>query len=735
MALRKSLLRIAVFSVCASVMMTMLSACGGSGTSSTPPSGKDITGTATVPNSAGKNLVVSTAYGSGAVSSGGFSAKVPGSSLSLLTILDSDAGKVVMMGMAEPSTSTVAVDPANCAATLVFLGLGGSGLKGMERSSLWTSIKGHTTTAALATAITTAMGSDLYALDGGNASIKSALDAALAAQAGSLPPSASESPSPKDESVTTFQIKSSERNGAKSGEVESRSPEGYGVDNTLGQLEGLTFTYNVGYRDKSDVDHATVPAKFGNGTSFQPASLSATVPLQASTAYTGEYYDVFVFQPIFGESSPSVFSLPDYSGEVAAWKAGLAPMLARGLMKVTAAQMYDALGAPTPDLSSASALDQAVTSFTAINSESANIFVDSREAVNLPGLVARCAGVPANSEADAFSTLAAIAPLIQAEAPDLAQVLASKSLTSAQIQGFRGAMKIMSLMGSWDFSARTGAFAKLFGTGKTGCRSNGFFGRDFFDVQPNDKEFEVNTTFVMNAKLDTTIFNKPGEYTWSLEVGSGAITNAVLNDGNGKVGQEIKTTSSQCYLVTGGNSVGIAIVHVTYTTTDDSGNPVTLKETRRYTPIGDTDFSFLEAQPGTNGPNFTDICSGTWISKPAPRGDGTWGPYRLELWSNVATATSYFTAGSNYTYWDLPAYTGPVQPKTKSWEIVGQTVRGTSSGTTSMSFGVYDYGDKILVVNSRSSYRNDDLAGKDVVTQIVLLYESHVTSRFKLTAK
>ena len=732
MSVRKTFFNLISTVLAASALAFVLVACGGSGTTSSPSTAKEVAGTASVPNSADKNLVASTAFGTEALTAANFSARVPDASLSLISISDSDAAKVVLMGMVEPTSNTVTLDPANCATTLVFLGLGGSDLTADERVALWASVKAHSTTSDLATAIGTAMATDLYALENGNADIKTALNSALTAQVGSLPAQKEDGPTPKDESqAPQFSIVEAKDNGSHHGTVEGRQTDGFVIDNVLSPLEGTCFVYKTGYMAKDLTVHESGLTKVGAANPFAAGASSPVIPLTLDSAFAAEFYDIVVLQPVFDRPASEVFSLPAYAGEVAALRASLATMYRRGLMKVTAAQMFDAFGAPQVDMTKDS-LDQSVTAFSAINGESGATMVSADEGNGLGSLVSRCASVPANSEADAFSTLAALAPLLQAQAPDLAQTLATKSLTSEQIQAFRGTMKILSLMGSWEYSATAGRFAKSFTKGSAANRTRGSFGFSKIEVDPPSGDFEVHTTFLIKTKVNTQLFPNPITYEFSLSEEPGTITNAVMNDGQGKVGRTITTTSPNCYLVTGTDSVGIALLDVTVTTKDSEGNDVSFTEQRRYTPKGHAEFSVFTAEPSLQGPDWYDMCSGVRIPKANPV-NGVYAPVKLELFAEVTGDNIYWRHGRKDSEWNFPAFSGPVHPSSKSWNFVGQTDRTSSSGNSTMTFAAFDYGDHILVVNLSGAGKKDDDAYRQWLFSFCTSWGQAVQARYRLT--
>lgn len=710
-----------------------LTGCGGSGGNSGSGSSQtsNINGTTIVPNSTGKNLGISTAYGTAAVSGGTFKATVPKQSLNLLSVSDTDASRVVLFGMVEPSASSTTINTANCAATLVFMGLGGSELKGESRLTLWTSVKAHSTTAALATAIDTAMQTNLYALEDGDASIKTALSNALTAQVGSLPaPPASGLSRGRDIEEATFSLISGADNGSHRATISGRQSEGFVVDNVLSPLEGVCLVYNTGYMAMDHTTHETPPEQFGPELAFAAAATSSTVPLTVASTFLAEYYDIIVLQPVFDTDPSDVFSVPGYSGETAGWQAKLGMMYRRGLIKVTAAQMFDAFGAPQVDMTTP-ALTDAATAFTAINGDSAGVMTDAATGAGLSSLVSRCAAVPAGSETDAFSTLASLAPLLQTQAPDLAATLASKSLTSAQIQAFRGSMKILSVLGSWEYSATAGRFAQNYSTGKSALRSRGSFGGTRVNVLPASGPFNAGTSLLITTEVNTAAFPNPFTYEFSLSSEPGTITNAVMNDNQGHVGRSITTSSPTCYLVTGSDSVGIAEVTVVFKTTDSEGAEIEFEEVRRYTPNGHTEFSIMEATPSIYGPTYYDMCSGTRIPKSAPV-RGVYAPVKLKFWATIEGNSINFTNGQKYVEWNFPAYSGPTSPSTRTWELVGQTPRFLNSGTSSMAFAAYDYGDHILVVNHRGAGLIADLEYKATLTGIMRPFMEAVRSRYQL---
>ncbi len=695
----------------------LLIGCGGSSNNNAVPS-STVSGTIQIPNSSVPALTIASGTETTPNSGTGFQLKILSSTYALITANDPTSGKTVLFGMHDPNASSVTLNPENCARTLIFLSLGGSQFSAESRKALWDTIAASPQAATLKTVIETEIATNLFALEDGNANIKASLQAAVNA----LGSSSSGSPLSQQNPITrnpqdpppSFFISTSQTS-PRRGQVIALAP-GVAVDNLFSHAEGSFFAYNTGYADQEGNNHSTNPEQSGGETKFDAAGTSSTLPLTLDGDHSQDHYSIIVLQPIFDQAEPAIFANSDFSGELAKWRASLNPMLKRGFSAVTGASMLDAFGAPDSDFSSA-ALDETVTQLSSINSESGTIMSDVGEAQGLGSLVARMAGVAAHGDAEAFSALAAIAPLLRSNYPELAEKLATKSLTSAQIQGFRGAMRILSALGSWDYSSKAGRIAESLTTGQMAKEVKGSMGAVRIALTPGTSTFEAGKSLLLTAKPASTYTN-PFTYTWSLESGPGSITNAVLNDNMGHVGSTITTTSPNVYLVTGNDSVGLAVVTVEGESTYEDNSPLYATATERYTPQGHIEFAPLSFSDAVEGPGWYGIVSGTFVMKPAPV-NGVYAAGKLKITATV-NGLDHTLDGSFVKEWNVPAFSGPLTPITKDHRWLNSTNQhlhpSSSTGSSSMGIAVFDYGDRFLIFNFSGGGKNDDPAYLTYIT-------------------
>lgn len=606
-------------------------------------------------------------------------------------------------------------------------------MKPEDRRALWDRIAASTQATTFETVLTTEIGLDLYALENGNSNIQAALASAVTALSTSALTSqslAENSQTRTPEPPPSFLFKNSPAKDRKAQPI-SVSP-GLAIDNQFSKAEGSFFSYNTGYVDQEGVSHSTNPAQVGGENKFAPEAVSTPIPLTLDGDHTAENYSIIILQPIFDKPEPAIFNNSEYSGEVAKWRASLVPMLRRGYSSVASSAILDAFGAPGVDFSPA-ALDETITNYSEVSAEAAATINEVGNAQGLGTLVARMAGVAATGDTEAFNILAAVSPLLRSSYPELAEQLATKSLTSAQIQGFKGTMRILSALGSWNYSSRTGPIAETFTTGEIVEVVEGAMKAVLLTLDPDTSEFEAGKSLLLTAKPHPG-FTNPFTYTWELQPGPGAITNAVLNDNQGKVGTKITTTSPTVYLVTGNDSVGLAVVKVNGETTDDDGSPLFATTEATYTPQGHLEFSPIEFADYPGVSNYRGLSSGSWVIKPAPV-NGVYAAAQLKIVGQVHGFGNSLD-GKFEKHWNIPAFSGPISPSSKDpvyFQFTSQVIHPSLSiGPSTMGIGVIDYGDRLLIRNHSGAYDINDPEYKQTLTNLQWQWANSTSLRYSL---
>lgn len=685
--------------------------CGGSG-GGTPNSTAILRGVVGLPTSGSAlKLAVSSGASNVSVTAGQFEISLGLNNLRVVSLIDTATGKVVLLGLADGATGNLGLDAVNCARTLTFLSLGGSQFSPADRKTLWTTISASSDVSALATVLTTELTADIFVLENGNANVKTALATAVNALSGGVPMAptvAKDIPkvvSRDSDPPPTYQVGGQELDKPKRGEI---VPNGTGfiINNYYSRVEGRFFNYNVGYVDNKFVKHSTVTKAISGELEFSSNSASEQFNPPFDPANSEDLLATVVLQPIFDQAEPAFFSDSAYSAQVASWRASLAKMYRRGLGVVAAASMLDAFGAPEVDFNSETT-NQVVTGLTGVSSSAASVFSDSDAGKGLGALVARLAAVPAGSDADAFSTLAALSPYLKASYPELAQQLATRSLSSAQIQGFRGSMRILSLMGSWDYSSKSGRIANGYTTGNMATLGQGSIGIRGLSLTPNSSYFDTTKSLLLTVKPHPG-YTHPFTYTYSIDPAGYPVKDAVLNDNQGHVGREIVTTSPTCYLVTAPNLVGSVVVHVEAQTKGDDGLPRYLVAEAVYSPIGALNFSpiFLDFKDSRN--NTLSIgYSATWVRKPAPTNGVYAGgklvvDYRIDDVRNPGINEPL--TGTYHGEFNVPAYSGAIIPSSQVLfdsdprHIYANVIQSTGPF---IGLTVFDYGDQFLIINTK----------------------------------
>ncbi|QYK53588.1 MAG: hypothetical protein KF824_01550 [Fimbriimonadaceae bacterium] len=705
-------------------VLSVLVACGGSGSSAASGSEQTITGNIVVPGSPTLDLRISSGGSDSPVASNQFTISVVAGQFTTIAATDATTGKTILIGMRDPRNGSVSLDALNCARTLMFLTIGGSQLSQEDRLALWDAIVDSSEDETLADVISAEITTDPYALENGNTAIKTALDSAVAGLVAPIKLSTPPTNRGRAVEVPQFILTGEALPQNRRAQI-TPANDGVKFDNLFSKIEGSAFIYNVGYRDSDNATHNTTAEAVGGEIAFAPGTITEPVQLSIEGDHNAELFGVIALQPVFDAPEPAVFSNPDYAAVVPTWRASLSNMFRRGLVSVAGTTMLDAFGAPQVDLTKDS-LSASATQLASVSGAAA-VFIAADGGEGLSSLVSQLASIPAGDEEAAFATLAALAPLLQNSYPELAQRLANRNLTSAQIQGFRGTMRILSIMGSVQYSAQAGRIAADLQTGSRANFSRGVLAHIEFSITPpNNSEFTPNQSMLMTTNFSRDTIG-PITYKWEILEGPGSATEVYLNDNAGHFGVSFTTSSKTCYLLSTQSTVGIAVVKVTVMYTDSDNTPQTDELEVRYTPVGHLEFHPITFSDSQFGANYYTIVSGDWIMKPPPV-NGVYAAFQLNY---TATISGHPEAALNGTYtatWNIPAWSGPVTPTVR--DPRNQIPRASSGGTSLLGHAVHDYGDRLLIINHMGGGMNGDVGYQQFITAKIMEYANATRGRY-----
>lgn len=316
-----------------------LSGCGGlfgsSGGSQFALAG--VTGQLTLPTGIDPSTVqVVGGGGFGAVTGTTFSVQVQSQIPSLVLVLDTN-GTLVLFGIIDPASSTHAINAESTATAIMFLGLGGMELNPTDRRNLLARIAASSELAILTGVLNTELSLDPLALNHAPQNLRDAIEAATTGfnspgsanrssepgqpYSGGMPPIApmlQRGPSEQVDGLTF---------------VQSTSPLGFQVQNVKRRF-GRVRTYITSHVDQDNVEtQQTPPSVVGapldipltvgllntSGTGWSQVT-SAPFPLRIVGQDKKTKYEMIALTPVFGGSTPAIYSDSRYAGEVNGWK-------------------------------------------------------------------------------------------------------------------------------------------------------------------------------------------------------------------------------------------------------------------------------------------------------------------------------------------------------------------------------------------------------------------------------
>jgi len=545
----------------------LLDGCGGGGSGATAagPQSRVLSGSVTLPAGvSATNATVVSGLGSSAVTGGRFSLTALASFPTLASIVDSVSGNVVLLGMLDPTKSVQTLDAANCAAALIFLALGGSQLTPDGRAPMLATIQSNAATATLAGVISTRLAADSFALIHGDNTIKTALATAVAAvnnRGVRSPQSPSNKPTRGVQPTFTVHGAVIEGSFLAPYNVPGASEPIVAVNATLRE-EQLSVFY-VGSRNTSGIRTDLTTAL--NVLSFQEIPRASSLDSQGhlqfgqysfnlsphTTGNNDDYFGLVRLTPIFDAPDPAFFTDTRYSSNVAVWRVVLGDMFARAQVQVVAQYLIEAMGLGC--ITNTAVLQNAVTAFDAIGAAEQGLIATARQGTGLKATTQQFLLNATASDTSAQTYINAIQSAFNYTLPANALV---------RVLNLRGNVLIFKAIGVLDSSILLGEFLQSL------TETQDAFGNPVAAGFLNEADYAfsgltitpVNAQYLpggptLQISIPSSYNDVPFTLEWILKG-----TNAIIDDGHGNSGTDIKTNYTTVTLITSPSTVGTLTV-------------------------------------------------------------------------------------------------------------------------------------------------------------------------------
>ncbi|MES1228077.1 MAG: hypothetical protein ABUL72_05355, partial [Armatimonadota bacterium] len=338
----------------------LLSGCGGSWSGVGKSSGGSTAVNATIAPPSGvlaTDLVVTSSQGTTKLTSTSFTTSIAADFPTLMMALHSGSSKVVAMAMADPTGAAPRLDSTSTAIALIYLGLGGAMLSGVDRRNLLAKVSASTEVSGLASAIATAQATDKFALSNGNATLKAKLQSAIRAVGASLTKSV------EPEAATTRATgippqlliePSAEVDGMTM--VQTSSGIGFQVQNKL-RRSGTAYTYIVGHVAEDGSETTENPPKAVGAPLYVPMTrnilslpygwaqvTSSPVTLSLAGRDSKTKFQTVVVTTAFNGTTPAIYADTRYYSAVQTWKDEAKRLRQTGILQGVANMVLEVMG-------------------------------------------------------------------------------------------------------------------------------------------------------------------------------------------------------------------------------------------------------------------------------------------------------------------------------------------------------------------------------------------------------
>ncbi len=488
--------------------------------------------------------------------------------------------------MLDPSARSQTLNASSSAAALLFVAVGGAQLPSGQRAPLLASVLASSATPVLAAIVQTAMETDPFALQDGNAAISTALTAAVSAFT-----SSEANVSPRVTSVQTSGVFTITQASGPSQAFEyrnytpppasSESVEWMGSD-----LETQLSVFYLGNTTNAGITTSLDPATLLTSPADIPifTTYTFTVPAQGDTDSV-EQFGVVTLQPVFDSPDPTFLTNSQYLGYVPGWRASVADMYARAQVWVVSNYLLEAAGwgGWNVNLSGQgvpiNVLQQGVVDFGQIG--------PSEQAL----LQAARTGTGFDSNTQAFisnATASDSAAQAYIEAIQNAFGVSAPPSSAIRISNLRGTILVFGLLGVFDSSNQTSSLIASLdylnpmhaaAVPPNNLQWAGLYPAAWnfttLDISPASATIGAGGTVAFTATISTLVNSNQSyvfDLTWTESSAYGTL------DGDGTVGNPIETVIPNSVTPGNGTSNPIAITSpvVSYVSAPSDNAPVTV---------------------------------------------------------------------------------------------------------------------------------------------------------------
>lgn len=658
---------------------------------------KAYSGTVTLPSGTPlTNLKIVGPLGSSAIAGSGFQLTGFKDLSSVVSIIDPTSGKTIMLGMLDQGVSAHSLDANNCAATLLFLALGGSQFQGEERQTFWNSVLAASTLPALATVIADRLAANLFALEDGDSQIVSALNAA--ASGVGIPPllvrnSSNSSAAHRAAADQTISFDTVSSNGLRLHNIDHHAL------NIQNQSRRETLVHYMLYQGASATSSHDTPILMGSPISMKPTEIVDNFAITRYQNDVNDKFNMLQLTPVFDSAEPDFFTDPKYSDKVTGWRSDLAQLYRRAAVGLSAKVMLEAVGMAGMTFESAK-VDEAAANLNAVGGITSGIVTDSLQGKNLSDAVKGIAQQARSGDQAALDHLAAIATLVQNSNPVLYYDLLHRTYKSEQLAAFRGALRIVSIIGALGLSLELGAEYKDLTNGACGHRFEFSAFVDLLQLTPSGGYYDINHAMQFSVAVSQA-YEGPFTYHWSL----GGVTHSGMYDSSGHNGFEFDTDQDKVTVYTDTTSQGNMVVTVEVfrgTGADKTSLGSTTATLRRRGALDMTVGRFYRS----NDPTMYTYSMGVLMKDKTSAGGNHYkgGKLRLDAQTDSLTDPDFNTIVA--MEFDVPPFTGQALPETTDPQF-GTRIYPSYSDYTHSGFNCYDMGDRIVLTNASGGYGPD----------------------------
>lgn len=681
--------------------------CGGlfTGSGGTGSTGNLITksygGTVTLPSGTSlTNLKIVGPLGSSAISGTGFQLTAFKDLSSMVSVIDPVNGKTIMLGMLDKGSALQSIDARNCAATLLFLALGGSQYQGDERQTFWNAVLALSTLTALTTVVNDRITANLFALEDGDSQIISALDTAakgssIAALQSRITNSSQSQKTRGSAADQTINFETVSENGLRIHNIDHHSL------NLQNQTRRENLLHYFVYQGTSATSSHDTPIALGSPIPMKPSEIIDSFPVTRYQNDTNDTFHLLQLTPVFDGAEPDFFGDSKYSDKVTGWRSDLGKLYRRAAVGLSAEVLLEAVGMAGVTLERTK-VEDAASNLNAIGGTTGGIVADSIRGKNLSDAVKGIAQQARSGDQAALDHLAAIATLVQSSNPVLYDDLLHRNYKSDQLGAFRGALRLISITGALSLSLELGAEYKDLTTGTAGHKFEFSAFVDYLQLTPSGGYYDVNHAMQFSVKVSQD-YEGPFTYNWRL----GGVSNSGMYDSSGHNGFNFDTDQNKVTVYTAANSTGNMVVTVEAFRGTGANKTSIGSTTATLRRRGALDLFIGRFSRAANDPTIYNYSMAVLMKDKTSSGGNHYkgGKLRVEGRTDSLTDPEFNTVFE--MEFDIPPFTGLGMPEDTD-PILGTKIYPSYSNYTNSGVNCHDMGDRIVIHNASGGYAPTD---------------------------